>query len=200
VYNYNPTLTNVTSSSTENTIRTEIANYATTYLQEFNKTFRRSNLLTIIDGIDDAILNSRMDVRLQQRFTPTIGTSKNYTLNFPVALATADDVNYIIGSTRLTVQGQSVTIKNKLSSNILQLVTSNGIVVVDNLGSYNATTGVVTIQGLNPSSFIDDEVKLFVIPANQSTVRPLLNYILDIDTTRTTVTTLIDRENTNVIL
>lgn len=199
-YNFNPALTNLTNTAVENTIRNEITTFATNNLQLFTKVFRRSSLLTIIDDIDDAILNSRMNVRIQQRFTPILSSSRNYTLNFPVALAPADDVNYIIGSTTLTVQGQSVTIRNKLNSTTLQLITSTGTVVVDNLGSYNPVTGVVSIQGLNPSAFIGNEVKLFATPANQSTVRPLLNYVLDIDTTRTTVTTLIDRETTNVVL
>lgn len=200
VYNLNPALTSQTSSSIENIIRTEIDTYSTNNLEQFNKVFRRSSLLTTIDALDTAILNSRMDVRLQQRFTPTLGTSKNYTLTFPVALAQPDDVNRIIGSSRLTVNGETVTIKNKLNSNILELSTANGTVIVDNVGSYNSASGVVTLQGLNPTSFVGDEVKLFVTPANQSTIRPLLNYILDIDLTRSSVTTLIDRENLNVIL
>ena len=103
-------------------------------------------------------------------------------------------------STVLTVDGESVTIKNKLSSTTLQLVTSAGTVVSDNIGSYNPTTGIVSIEGLNPSAFAGTEVKLFVTPANQSTVRPLLNYVIDVDSTRSTVTTLIDRETTSVVL
>jgi len=200
VYNLNPALTSSTSSSIENNITNTINTFATTNLKLFNKTFRRSNLLTSIDALDDAILNSRMTVRLQQRFTPTLATSKNYTLTFPVALAEADDVNHIIGSTALTVQGSTVTIKNKLNSTTLQLMTSSGTVIVDNVGNYNPASGVVSIQGLNPTAFNGGEVKLFVTPANQSTVRPLLNYVLDIDTTRSTVTTVIDRETTSVVL
>jgi hypothetical protein len=200
VYNLNPALTNSTSSSIENNISNTITTFATNNLKLFNKTFRRSNLLTEIDALDDAILNSRMTVRLQQRFTPTLSTTANYTLSFPVALAPVDDVNHIVDSTVLTVDGESVTIKNKLNSTTLQLVTSGGTVVSDNVGSYNPTTGIVSIEGLNPSAFTGSEVKLFVIPANQSTVRPLLNYVIDVDSTRSTVTTLIDRETTSVVL
>ena len=200
VYNLNPALTSDTSSSIENSIRTTINTFATNNLKLFNKVFRRSNLLTEIDAIDDAILNSRMSVRLQQRFTPTLATTANYTLTFPVELAPADDVNHIVGSTALTVDGETVTIKNKLNSTTLQLVTSAGTVVSDNVGNYNTTTGVVSIEGLNPSAFIGSEVKLFVTPANQSTIRPLLNYVIDIDDTRSTVTTIIDRETTSVVL
>lgn len=200
VYNLNPALTSSTSSAIENNITNTINTFAIDNLKLFNKTFRRSNLLTSIDALDDAILNSRMTIRLQQRFTPTLATSKNYTLTFPVALAEADDVNHIIGSTALTVQGSTVTIKNKLNSTTLQLMTSSGTVIVDNVGNYNPVTGIVDIQGLNPTAFNGDEVKLFVTPANQSTVRPLLNYVLDIDATRSTVTTVIDRETTSVVL
>jgi len=200
VYNLNPALTSQTSSSIENIIRTEIDTYSTNNLEQFNKVFRRSSLLTIIDALDTAVLNSRMDVRLQQRFTPTLSTTKDYTLTFPVALAQPDDVNRIIGSSRLTVNGETVTIKNKLNSTNLELSTANGTIIVDNIGNYNPSSGVITIQGLNPSAFVGSEIKLFVTPANQSTIRPLLNYILDIDLTRSSVTTLIDRENLNVIL
>ena len=200
VYNLNPALTNSTSSSIENNISNTITTFATNNLKLFNKTFRRSNLLTEIDALDDAILNSKMTVRLQQRFTPTLSTTANYTLTFPVALAPVDDVNHIVDSTVLTVDGESVTIKNKLNSTTLQLVTSPGTVVSDNVGSYNPTTGIVSIEGLNPSAFAGTEVKLFVTPANQSTVRPLLNYVIDVDSTRSTVTTLIDRETTSVVL
>jgi hypothetical protein len=200
VYNLNPALTSETSSSIENNITNTINTFATNNLKLFNKVFRRSNLLTEIDALDDAILNSRMTVRLQQRFTPILATSANYTLTFPVALAPADDVNHIVGSTALTVNGETVTIKNKLNSTTLQLVTSAGVVVSDNVGNYNPTTGVVSIEGLNPSAFNGSEVKLFVTPANQSTVRPLLNYVIDVDSTRSTVTTIIDRETTSVVL
>jgi hypothetical protein len=37
--------------------------------------------------LSEAILNSRMDIKLQQRFTPTLGTSAAYNLYFPVALS-----------------------------------------------------------------------------------------------------------------
>ena len=199
-YNLNPSLTSSTSTGIESQIRTQIETFANANLHEFNKVFRRSNLITSIDALDDAILNSRIDVRLQQRFTPTLATTKDYTLTFPVALAEPDDNNRIVGSSRMIINGQTVTIKNKLNSTNLEISTANGTVIVDNVGSYNPTTGVVTIQGLNPASFTGSEVKLFVTPANQSTVRPLLNYILAVDLTRSTVTTLIDRQNLNVVL
>ena len=199
-YNLNPTETNLTSSSVASLITNEINIFFTTNLQTFNKVFRRSNLLTSIDSIDQAILNSKIDIKLQQRITPVIGIATNYTLTYPVALAIPDDVNYTINSTNFTYSGNTASIRNKLNSNILQIVTSGGVVALDDVGSYNATSGVVTITGLNISAFTGDVIKVFVTPANQSTIKPLLNYILDIDTTRSTVTTIIDKQDINAIL
>ena len=71
------------------------------------------------------------------------------------------------------------TIKNKLNSTTLQLVTATGVVVSDNVGNYNPSLGVVSIEGLNPSAFVSSEVKLFVTPANESTIRPLLMMLLN---------------------
>ena len=199
-YNLNPTETNLTSSSVASLITNEINTFFTTNLQTFNKVFRRSNLLTSIDSIDQAILNSKIDIKLQQRITPVIGIATNYTLTYPVALAIPDDVNYTINSTNFTYSGNTASIRNKLNSNVLEIVTSSGVVALDDVGSYNATSGVVTITGLNISAFTGDVIKVFVTPANQSTIKPLLNYILDIDTTRSTVTTIIDKQDINAIL
>ena len=199
-YNLNPTETNLTSSSVASLITNEINTFFTTNLQTFNKVFRRSNLLTSIDSIDQAILNSKIDIKLQQRITPVIGIATNYTLTYPVALATPDDVNYTINSTNFTYSGNTASIRNRLNSNVLEIVTSGGVVALDDVGSYNATSGVVTITGLNISAFTGDVIKVFVTPANQSTIKPLLNYILDIDTTRSTVTTIIDKQDINAIL
>lgn len=204
-YNLNPSLTNQTSSAIENSITTTINNFFTTNLQTFNKTFRRSLLLTEIDALDDAILNSKIDTKMQMRIglttdpVLTVGTSKDYILKFPTTIADPDDVNFTITSTTFTFNNKRCTIKNKLESNILQIISSDGI-EVDNIGSYNGSTGTVSITGFNPTSVTSNLLKVSVVPANQSTVRPLLNYILDIDTALSSVTTNIDYENIRVSL
>ena len=102
----------------------------------------------------------KLILSLQQTYkllTPVIGIATNYTLTYPVALATPDDVNYTINSTNFTYSGNTASIRNKLNSNILQIVTSGGVVALDDVGSYNATSGVVTITGLNITTIIDKQ-------------------------------------------
>jgi len=201
-FRFNPNRTNVTLKTTENSVSNLITNYFTTNLNVFGEPFRRSNLLTQIDNLSDAILNSRMDVNIQQRFTPVLGTSSSYTLSFPVALAAPDDVNYIITSNQFTLNNKICIIRNKLGTNTLQVVDTDNNVQVSSIGSYNQNNGVVTITGFAPISISGglNYIRITATPANQSTIIPLRNYVLNIDTTRSFASGIVDYGKTQVAL
>ena len=203
-YNLNPNLTSKSSSAIELDISNQITTFFNNNLKTFNKTFRRSNLLTDIDDLDDAILNSRMDVKVQMRISsdtdPSIllGTSKDYTLTFPMKISKEDDENFIVTTSTFTFNGKECSIRNKLSSKILQIISADGV-EVDNIGSYDEG-GILTLNGFAPTALAGSVLKVSVVPANQSTVRPLLNYILDIDDSLSTVTTILDFDNIRLTL
>jgi hypothetical protein len=201
-FTFNPNKTGITLKSTEDSVINTIVGYFNDNLQGFSKSFRRSNVLTLIDDISEAILNSRMDVNLQQRFTPTLGTSTAYTLYYPVALAAPDDENYIVTSNTFTYNGSVCSIRNQLSSTILQVIDGDGNIVINNLGNYQAANGKVTITGFAPATIIggQTQIKLTAVPANQSTVRPLRNYVLDIDATKSYASGIVDYDITQVSL
>ncbi len=199
-FNLDPDLTSSTSKTVENLVQTTINNFFATNLNKFNKVFRRSNLLTQLDALDEAILNSKMDVKLNQTFTPSVGETLQYTVSFPVAIATPDDVNHTLTTSRFTLNGQTCTIKNLLKSTKLQVFNNDGEVVVDNIGSYIGATGTVTFTGFNPSAFEGSGIRVDITPANQNTIRPLRNYILDIDRTLSTSKAQLDFQNTQVTL
>jgi hypothetical protein len=81
-FRFNPNRTNITLKTTENNVSSIISSYFTNNLNKFGESFRRSNLLTQIDDLNEAILNSRMDVKVQQRFTPTLAVSSAYNITF----------------------------------------------------------------------------------------------------------------------
>jgi hypothetical protein len=150
----------------------------------------------------EAILNSRMDVTVQQRFTPTLGTSAAYTINFPIELSIPDSVNHTVQSNNFTYNNKICSIKNQLSSTILQVIDADANVQVNNIGSYNPNNGTVTITGFNPVSIAGGQtyIRLSVTPANQSTITPLRNYILNIDTARSFASGILDYGKTQVAL
>jgi hypothetical protein len=200
-FNLDPDLTNSTPRAVEADIDELINNYFTTNLKSFSKVFRRSALLTEVDAFDEAILNSRMDVKMQQRFTPSLGQSLSYTVKFPTTIANPDDEFYRITSNRFVFDGVACTIRNKLNSNKLEIVDIDGQIKVDNVGSYTAETGTVSLVGFRPTSIEGGtEIKISVVPTNQGTIRPLRNYVLNIDDELSITSAQIDYQETRVTL
>jgi hypothetical protein len=143
-----------------------------------------------------------MDIKIQQRFIPTLNYLTNFNINFPVALANPDDVNYIIRSSAFTdADGTKVFFRNKLEDTKLELVNQvTGAIVKDNIGTYTTGTGVVSLVGIEISAYDGASIKITATPANQSTIKPLRNYILSIDTDRSSSSGNLDFQNTAVTL
>lgn len=202
-FNFNPSLTSTTITSIENQVNALIANYFTTNLNQFNKTFRRSVILSEVDDLSVAILNSRMDVKVQKRFTPILSQSNSYKLNFPVELSGPLSGSRVITSNVFLYLGQNCIIRNKLNSNVLEVVTvGDELVLVTNVGSYDALKGTVSIVGFAPTAINGSltQMKISAIPANQSTIQPLRNFVLSLDTDNSFSSAQIDYERIRVSL
>ncbi len=201
-FNYNPNRTTTPVSIAEAQVLTKIEQYSTNNLKRFGGTFRRSNLLAEIDDLSDAILDSRMDIILQRRFTPTLNAATSYTLVFPVRLAAPNNKTPIITSNNFIYNSQVCSIRNSLATNTLQVVSPTGLVIVDNVGNYNTTTGVITLTGLTMSSVVgyttNPEIKLNAVPANLATVQPNRNNILEVDMSSSFAFGSLDYENNRV--
>ena len=196
-FNFDPDQTNLTSQATETLIENTIQSYFNDNLNTFGATFRRSNLLTEIDALSPAILNSKMDVRMQQRFTPTLNTAANYTIAFPQKIATADDVLHTVHSTSFTFNGVSAKLECKLTTNVIQIVNiATGVIMVDNIGTFDSDAGTVNLVGFNPSAISGTEIKVTVRPANESTIRPLRGYILSYDDSVSAANAVLDTQET----
>ena len=188
----NPDATGFTKNALSTSIQTVINEYFTANLKVFGKSFRRSNLLSLIDAIDPGILNSKIDVTMSQRITPILGTSQAHTVIFPASLQTATEGNVTITSSGFYVDSVLCSIKNVVGSTTLQVVDDAGTVIVDNVGSYN-TSGTVSITGLNIESILGGTyIKIKAVPANQSTITPLRNYVIDNDVSTSSVTGIIE--------
>lgn len=205
IFEYDPDLTGLTAGNMENRVKTKVINYVNTNMNTFGKVFRRSILLADIDEMDNALLSSKMDLKVQLRLTPTFGsTAYAYDLKFPVPIALPDDVNYIIRSENFVhSDGTTAYIRNKLKTSNLQLINATtGAIISDNIGSYKNTNGVVSISSLSPLSVLSGNtyIKFSATPANQSVIRPLRNYIIKIDSQKTVAAALKDDQNTKVSL
>ena len=183
-FQFNSKLGSLSLNTVQDNVQTEINNYFATNIGKFNQSFRRSNLLNDVDEVNTSVLSSRANIKVQRRFTPITDLLQDHTLRYPVSLAEPDDVNHIIKTTPFQFNGKTCIIRNKLSSNKLEVVTlSEQSIEADNIGSYNSATGVISIIGLRLQSIIggDAFIKVSAIPANQSAISPLRNDILEYD-------------------
>lgn len=201
-FNFDPNLTGATIKSTEANVLGVINGYVSSNLKKFSGVFRRSELLAEIDDISAAILNSRVSVKLQQRFTPTLNVKTSYDIYFPNELAAPSAVDYTVTTSTFRFNGKVCSIKNKLNDTKLQIINSVGEVEVDNIGSFDNLQGKIIITGFAPTEITSGVtyLKVSAVPSNQSTVRPLRSYILDLDAGPTFATGIVDRQQTNIAL
>ena len=187
-FQFNPNLTTLTENTIKDNVQNTVAQYFADNTGKFKQSFRRSNLLTLIDSVSPAILSSRMEVKMQRRFTPTLTALQNHTLRYPQNIASTDDVNFRVTSTPFTFGGKTCIVRNRLSSNILEVFdTVNTEVIVDNVGSY--ATDTVSIVGLQVDSIPsgDTFIKVSVVPENQSFVTPLRQDVINHDVSNSLV-------------
>ena len=89
----------------------------------------------------------------------------------------------------------------KLTTNKLQIVDfTSGEILVDNIGTFDSGSGTVNLVGFNPTAIRGTEIKVTVRPANESTIRPLRGYILELDNSVSAAGALIDNQETPSII
>lgn len=181
-FQFNPNLTTLSRNTIQDNVTDTIDTYFNNNTGKFNQSFRRSNLLTLVDNVSPAILSSRSDIKIQRRFTPTLTAIQDHKLRYATAIADTDDVNYVITSSAFTYKNKTCILRNKLKTNKLEVFNQDDReVIVDNVGSYTGDT--VSIVGLQIDNFVGAEtfIKISAKPANESAVTPFRNDVLEHD-------------------
>ena len=202
-FNFDPDQTSSSLQNMQTQVDDAIINHFSTKLNRFDSVFRKSSLLSTIDGLSPAILDSGMSVKVQRRLTPTLNTVKNYSITFPVVLADPDDVKHVVLSSRfLFGGGVECVLRNKLNTNVLEVVNNTTQdVLQDNAGTYNTFNGTIDIVGVNIESVVGGStIKFSVIPLNDDTIRPLRQYILKQDESVSASAGLQDFQNTKTTI
>ena len=200
-YQINTNLTALSTNAITNSIKLVKDAYFTANTGKFGKAFRRSALLTLVDEVSSAVLSSRAVIRMQQRIVPVVNTFNKFTLTFPAPIAkpaanaSPTDTDYIVKSNAFLVDGVPCRILNEqrpnIATNKLQVVSSaTGTIIVDNIGSFNTATGVLTITAFRPTGVLggSSDIKIAALPANQSAIVPERNNIIKYDANASTIT------------
>ena len=143
---WNPRLTGLTESTLRNGIRQTIINFGDQQLEKFDEPFRYSPFIRLIDQFDSGVVGNLTNIKMRKEIIPTAGTSANFTVNYGNAIKS--------GTITSTTFGYSTYIDCTLSDNsgVLNVTAPGGTIVAEGIGSVDYATGVVTINGFNPTS------------------------------------------------
>ena len=101
-FRFNSALTTLSVNTIQENVRSVVNKYFQDNTGKFNQAFRRSNLLTLVDDVSPAVLSSRAEVKMHQRFTPSLLVEQDHNFKFPVEIASPDDVNFRVTSSTFT--------------------------------------------------------------------------------------------------
>lgn len=195
-FNFDPALTGLSSQTQESNIQKYIRNYFLRNLESFDKTFRKSNLLTEIDALGKAVLNTKIGVKVQMHELIVLADLNTFEVQFPCDIADPDDVFHRITTDAFEFNGTVAVVKNRLSSNQLAIFDLDDNILVDNVGNYDVSSGKVSFVGFSPTRLLSgsNEIKITVVPADDSSIKPLRNYILKLSTETSSASAVLDRQ------
>ena len=195
-FNFDPALIGISSQTQESNIGQFIVNYFARNLESFNKVFRKSNLLTELDALNKAVLNTKIDVQVQMREDVETAALNTFDTQFPCKIAEPDDIFHRVSTDAFEFNGGVCLCKNRLGSNQLAIFDLNDQIIQDNVGSYDKDTGIVSFVGFAPTRLLsgDTFIRIIVTPDNDSSIQPLRNMLLKLDTDRSSATAVIDRQ------
>ncbi len=182
---------------------TTITNYNANTLQSFDTMFRHSKLTGLIDDTDNSILSNITTVQLRKSFTPTIGSSTKYSINFANALYNPHSGHNtssggILSSTGFKIDGNTTDVfflDDDGNGNVRRYKMDGSVRSYANStqGTINYTTGLVEVNSLNVSNIENirgaaSTVIEVTVKPNSNDIVPIRNQVLDIDVANSSVT------------
>jgi hypothetical protein len=190
---FNPDQTNSDAGTLANAIKDALISYESTYLGLFGNEFIRSQLVGIIDDVNDAITSVDIELQLTQRFIPQLNTVTTYTFNFNhpllditggVVLAVVPEQHpgqgLTLTSSSFTFNGYSVQMDDDGFGNV-RFFRRNaaGVKIYESrrAGTIDYTSGKVQLNSVNITAYSGEYISVRVVPA-QYDIEPVRSQLL----------------------
>jgi len=180
----------------EQIIRNEISYYSDTYLDDFNKTLRVSNIASAIDKKDVAILSNSVCAFPYIPYSPATNVKLNPTFKFEAKLAKPypfrsasgfSEYKPAIKTTNFTSNAQEVFLQDDGVGNIMSVTSNqaNPQIVKPKVGTVDYETGVVKLTDFIADSYEGSEIKIIARTKVDDIKSPKgrIFYIRDLDVT-----------------
>ena len=154
-------------------------------LNKFKKRFRFSRFARAIDNVDTSIFSTAIAMKLQKRFTPDTNVSQTVILNYknPIRVSTIDSTSFTYSGFQSFFDDDGLGNINIYRYNELKTKTN----VVENAGTIDYDSGLITINNFAPSAYDGVEIKVTGTPENLDIV-PTQETIIVLDAEAATIT------------
>ncbi len=207
VFQFNSSKTTKTKETLVSEVTTTMKNYNTNNLNDFNKMFRYSELLGLIDNTSDAILNSGSKIYMAKKITPTLNTSQSFDLNFNNPFfhphsGHSGALGGVVASTGFKVSGDATNVQffdddGKGNLRRFYLVGTTRTYTDNSAGTINYLSGSIKINNItftsieNVDGLPSSTIRFVGIPDSKD-IKSVRNQILNIDFTNTTISGKVD--------
>lgn len=163
-----------TASQIETFTLAKIQEYFSVELQKFDKDFVYSKLTKSIDSIGDFIVGNKINLKIQRRITPRISADETYAGTTTIKFANKL-VSNSIQSTGFYYRKADGTISSVYLKDTLTSASTNNIsmydlyddsLIVNNIGTINYNTGVLSIPILKIAGYLEDtnDIRIYAKP------------------------------------
>lgn len=179
---YNINTTKLTSDDIRTIVSSSIIDYAQTNLNNFNKVFRYSNLVRVIDTAQLSIVSNETYVRLIKILVPILGSVQPFDVRFDTQLDTVRSVTtggITISSSEFIYQGQRAILQDDGNGNLQTVSTLNGLVISTSVGTVNYETGLLQFANFPVDTYFGNGIKIYAVPRERD-ISTTNNVILNI--------------------
>ena len=179
---YNVNITRLAQDDVKTIVSSAILNYARTNLNNFNRTFRYSQLLRVIDAAQSSIVSNETDIRVVKIIeNPVLDEFLTFDVNYNIPLDIVYDEalqSYSIESSEFTYKGLRAVLRDD-GNGIINVVSASNSTVIDPIGTINYTTGLLQFSNFKIDNFVGTGIKIYGYPQFKD-ISTINNVILNI--------------------
>jgi len=189
---YDADSTTKTMSDIKTLVNAKIIAYTLLNLEKFSRNLRFSKFVKFLDDADESILGNETAITLQKRIELTLNKVRSYTVKFenPIFHPHDGHIPVIISSAFSYTKSDGTTVSAYFDDDgsgnmrIFEVIDGENIYLVEDAGTVDYTTGIVSIKDFLPVSSTGSLLKINAVPANKDILSER-NVILKIDTSDT---------------
>lgn len=189
---YNRTLSTATTSEVQSAALTAITDFSTNNLEQFDKRFRFSRFVRVLDNLTVAeVLNTDASVQMQKRISPSLNISQSIDILFnnPIRTSTLSSTQFVFETFNCFLDDDGLgTVRIYRFDD-----TNTKVIQNSNIGTINYTTGKITLSNFNVSSIVGTQLKINATPDTLD-VTPLREQILIMQSVDAVVTAISEFE------